>query len=70
MKQVTIFVMIFCLLAASGWLRAANDSPKKEVKEALNTDIFMGLKLRSIGPAFTSGRIADFAVNQIGRAHV
>ncbi len=33
-------------------------------KEALfNPSIYSGLKFRSIGPAFTSGRIADFAVN-------
>ncbi len=30
---------------------------------ALNSDLFSGLKFRSIGPAFSSGRIADFAVN-------
>jgi photosystem II stability/assembly factor-like uncharacterized protein len=29
----------------------------------LTADTFSGLKFRSIGPAYTSGRIADFAVN-------
>ena len=37
----------------------------KKVKEdsVFNSGILSGLKFRSIGPAFTSGRIADFAVN-------
>jgi len=29
----------------------------------MNSGLVGGLKFRSIGPAFTSGRIADFAVN-------
>lgn len=32
-------------------------------KDSINTSVFEGIKWRSIGPAFTSGRIADFAVN-------
>ena len=37
---------------------------KKEKKDSvMNSGLVSGLKLRSIGPAFTSGRIADFAVN-------
>ncbi len=37
---------------------------KAEKKDStMNSGLVSGLKLRSIGPAFTSGRIADFAVN-------
>jgi photosystem II stability/assembly factor-like uncharacterized protein len=37
---------------------------KEEKKDSvMNSGLVGGLKLRSIGPAFTSGRIADFAVN-------
>jgi len=36
---------------------------KKEVKSVFKASDFSGLKFRSIGPAFTSGRISDFAVN-------
>jgi photosystem II stability/assembly factor-like uncharacterized protein len=36
------------------------DNPKSDT---LKSESFSGLKWRSIGPAFTSGRIADFAVN-------
>jgi len=35
----------------------------EEKKDSTLPDILSGLKWRSIGPAFTSGRIADFAVN-------
>ena len=37
--------------------------PDSEKQTVLDADIFKGLKWRSIGPAMTSGRIADFAVN-------
>ena len=42
------------------------DSDKKEKKNEdsiYNASLISGLKFRSIGPAFCSGRIADFAVN-------
>ena len=40
------------------------DKSKKEIKkDSIDPAIFSGLSWRSIGPAFTSGRIADFAVN-------
>jgi photosystem II stability/assembly factor-like uncharacterized protein len=36
---------------------------EKKPKDPFTASTFSGLKWRSIGPAFTSGRIADFAVN-------
>ena len=36
---------------------------KKEDKSPLSESTFSGLKLRSIGPAFASGRIADIAIH-------
>lgn len=36
---------------------------KTEQKDPLSSSTFSGLKLRNIGPALTSGRIIDFAVN-------
>ncbi len=36
---------------------------EKEKKDPLQKENFSGLKWRSIGPALTSGRISDFAVN-------
>ena len=39
------------------------DKEKKKEDTVYNSGLVSGLKWRSIGPAFTSGRIADFAVN-------
>ncbi len=38
-------------------------SAKEETKDVLTSSLFNGLKFRSVGPAITSGRIADIAVN-------
>ncbi|NOZ63110.1 MAG: glycosyl hydrolase [Calditrichaeota bacterium] len=46
------FLLLFSPLAA-----------KKSSQNLISSKIVSGLKFRSIGPAFTSGRIADFAVN-------
>ncbi len=44
--------------------KSKKESAKLEAKsDTLKSATFSGLKWRSIGPAFTSGRIADFAVN-------
>jgi hypothetical protein len=44
--------------------KTKKESAKQEAKsDTLKSGTFGGLKWRSIGPAFTSGRIADFAVN-------
>ncbi len=45
--------------------KTQKDKKIKEIKKDSlpNSDTVSGLKFRSIGPAFTSGRIADFAVN-------
>ncbi len=39
----------------------ADDKEKKD--DLLSSSTFSGLKFRNVGPAFTSGRIGDFAVN-------
>ncbi|MEM6893237.1 MAG: glycosyl hydrolase [Bacteroidota bacterium] len=46
-------LMLLLLLAVCGSLQA----------QSINDTIFKGLKLRNIGPAFTSGRIADIAMH-------
>ncbi len=53
-----IFQLSFVLLAFSILI-----FPQEEEKDSLNSGMFSGLKWRNIGPAFCSGRIADFAVN-------
>ncbi|MDP4281970.1 MAG: glycosyl hydrolase [Bacteroidota bacterium] len=55
-----IFLMTSAVFAAS----AKKESKKDEKKDTLiNSSLVSGLKFRNIGPAFTSGRIADIAVN-------
>ena len=47
-------------------LKKEKKEDKKEAKKedsVYNSSLVSGLKFRSIGPAYTSGRIADFAVN-------
>ena len=39
-------------------------SPEQEQEQKIDTSLFDALKLRSIGPAFMSGRIGDIAVDQ------
>ena len=39
------------------------DGEKEKPKELFSADTFKGLELRGIGPALTSGRVADFAVD-------
>jgi photosystem II stability/assembly factor-like uncharacterized protein len=55
------YLFIGLLVVLMAMLAPATESAKKE--SALTSDVFSGLKFRSIGPAYTSGRIADFAVN-------
>ena len=63
MKLVRLFLVL--LIALSFVIAQEKDDTKdvKKEKDKLTSGTFSGLKFRSIGPAFTSGRIADFAVN-------
>lgn len=53
------------LLLGAGFEAGAKDKKNNEPekKDEQSSKIYKGLKWRSIGPAMTSGRIADFAVN-------
>ena len=55
-------ILFFVLILASSNIFAKKDKPKKD-DEPINSEILGGLKFRSLGPAYASGRIADFAVN-------
>ncbi|MCK4631109.1 MAG: hypothetical protein KAT40_06685, partial [Bacteroidales bacterium] len=65
MKQkfnlLPVLIMVLAVLT-SGFALAKKDE-EKEDEEKSKTSTFSGLKWRSIGPAFSSGRIADFVVN-------
>ena len=55
-------IILLTLLVQVSWAQKAAKTPdtKEEKKDELSLS---GLKFRNIGPAVTSGRIADFAVN-------
>ncbi|MFW5832341.1 MAG: WD40/YVTN/BNR-like repeat-containing protein, partial [Prolixibacteraceae bacterium] len=59
-----IFLLVLLLLATSVVFAKKKDDNKKEKGDTLITSsLLKGLKFRCIGPAWASGRIADFAVN-------
>ena len=67
-SMLTSLLLAVFIFSGSGTLaqkaKTKKESSKQEVKsDSLKSATFGGLKWRSIGPAFTSGRIADFAVN-------
>ena len=54
---VTLSSLLLITLSLSGY------SQDKEDKSPLNASTFSGFKIRNIGPAMKSGRIADIAIH-------
>ncbi len=65
---VKTILLVFIFLAGSITVEAKKKKGE-EKSDTLKSATFSGLKWRSIGPAFASGRIADFAVNPKNPAH-
>ena len=61
-KLLLILVAVF-LTSTVTFAEKKKDEKKEGPKAFVNSDLINGLKWRSIGPAWASGRIADFAVN-------
>lgn len=61
MRRLLFFLVAVFLF--SSLVAEARDEEKTDKKDVFSSGTFSGLKFRSIGPAFASGRIADFAVN-------
>lgn len=59
MKRIFLFSILFVVISN---LILSQES-KKDDKNPYKSATFNGLKFRSLGPAVTSGRISDFAVN-------
>ena len=62
-KMIFVFMLTMSLTFVTSDLQAKKKDKKDDDKKTLNSGVFSGLKFRSIGPAFASGRISDFAVN-------
>lgn len=63
-KRFNISIIFAVILFLSGLFTAEAKKKKETPKtDSLKSSTFSGLKWRSIGPAFASGRIADFAVD-------
>ena len=54
-KNILIFILLLFF--------SFSYSQKRENEDTNNSSLYSGLKFRSIGPAFMSGRIADIAIN-------
>ncbi|MFH1177635.1 MAG: glycosyl hydrolase [Acidobacteriota bacterium] len=73
MRLVRAFVVGIGALLAAGAIALAAAKPAATAEEKKpdlwSAETFAGLELRGIGPALTSGRIGDFAVNPTDRSH-
>jgi len=71
-RAVSLLVLLVLLIdPAAAAKKAKSDEAEKEKKDEgpFAAKTFAGLKLRSIGPAITSGRIGDIAVHPRNKAH-
>lgn len=70
-RRMLIITMLAFFVTANLTAQKKKDEPKKDEKTeakkekatSLNSSTYSGLKFRGIGPAYTSGRISDFAIN-------
>lgn len=60
---LTVACTFVLLLVSASGLMAQRGKKAEKTSDSLKTSQLSGLKWRGIGPAFASGRIADFAVN-------
>ena len=59
MKRKSLLLLLLIIIAPIQF--SAKDD--KDKNDTTLSEIVGGLKWRNIGPAFTSGRVADFAIN-------
>jgi len=63
MRKFVLFMVALFLTSTVIVAKKKEEKKEEEPKSFVNSDLVSGLKWRSIGPAWASGRIADFAVN-------
>ncbi len=59
-----VWMLVLAIVLVPGVEAKKKEKGSKSESDSLKSSTFSGLKWRSIGPAMTSGRIADFAVNE------
>lgn len=62
-KVISLFLLLGVLSSGFAFAQKGKKNEEKEDKDPMNSGTFSGMKFRSVGPALTSGRIADFAVH-------
>jgi photosystem II stability/assembly factor-like uncharacterized protein len=77
MKKVLFIVFLLGFFCVNQGIAQKKKEDKKEDKKepekkevGLTSSTFSGLSFRSIGPAWSSGRISDFAVNPLNRSEI
>ena len=63
MKKTLLVLLSGMMLLSFSFNVQAQDKNDKEDKSPLNSATFSGFKVRNIGPAMKSGRIADIAIH-------
>jgi photosystem II stability/assembly factor-like uncharacterized protein len=63
MNRFTLIVISLLITLSLPAQKKVTPPVKEESKNAFNPALFNGLQFRSVGPAITSGRVADIAVN-------
>ena len=63
MKKITLLMVALFLVSSATFAKKKEEAKKAKGDTIITSSLVGGLKFRSIGPAWASGRIADFAVN-------
>jgi photosystem II stability/assembly factor-like uncharacterized protein len=63
MRKITLLMVALFLATSVTFAKKKEEEKKAKGDTIINSSLVSGLKFRSIGPAWASGRIADFAVN-------
>ncbi len=64
MRTLLRIVLVLCISTSTSlFAQKKTAEPEKKESDPLTSSILSGLKFRSVGPAITSGRIGDLAVN-------
>ncbi|HJZ90584.1 MAG TPA: hypothetical protein VKE40_06895 [Gemmataceae bacterium] len=69
MTDTPAWLLLLSLSVAQPPAKKFDEPPKAESKPAAKSHPMSGLRLRSIGPAVTSGRVVGFAVHPDDRSH-